>query len=213
MFGMKRSLLFLLLMLIAACEPLSPEVTQQVIIVTNTPMPGSVATLTPAPTHVIPTRVPATSTPTLAVIPTGTVPPCEETEGTFLESAFNSNIAGGVVDYHLYLPPCFFESGRRYPYLILLHGAGYTYQQWQELGIKELMDESIADKTLPPMVIAMPEGGTLQDANVFDAEASFEDLILDEFIPHLEQGFCLVTSRNGRAIGGISRGGFWAFSI
>jgi enterochelin esterase-like enzyme len=149
------------------------------------------------------------------IIPTGTVPPCDKTEGTFFESSFQSAVAGSPIPYNIYLPPCFFESGRRYPLLILLHGSGYDYTQWADLNIFEVMNNGLSaqPRTLAPMVIVMPEGGDFQENNIFDEGASYENILLDELIPDLERTYCLQNNRSGRAIGGISRGGFWAFSI
>lgn len=213
---MRFYLLLLLLVLLAACDPLAPEVTPQVLVVTNTPAQTS-GTI-PAVNNPIPTRVivqpTATVTPRpVAALPTATVPPCYETEGRLFESAFNSAITGELVAYNIYLPPCFFESGRRYPYLILLHGSGYTMTQWQDLDIQTVLDTGINDKSLAPMVVVMPAGGIPQEDNTFAAGTSYEDMLLNELIPTLEQNFCLLNNRAGRALGGISRGGFWAFSI
>lgn len=211
---MKRlTLIFILLGLLAACDPLAPEDSQQVIVVTNTPTQPLLITTTPNLTNSLPTRPAPTATAVQVMIPTGTVPPCEETEGTLFESSFSSAIAGDDLPYNVYLPPCFFTSGRRYPYVILLHGSGYNYTQWADLGVQEEMDSGLANKSLPPMVLIMPEGGLFQEEDTFEAGQSYEDIILTELIPDLERNFCLITNRGGRAIGGISRGAFWAFSI
>jgi len=204
-------------LLLLGCEPLAPQVTQQVIIVTNTPTAAPLATTTSVVSGQVrstplPTFTPAiTATPTPPAIPTATVPPCTETAGAFFEDSFSSAITGGDVPYNIYLPPCFFRTGRRYPTLYLLHGSGYDFRQWAELGIQELMDGKLAEKTAAPMVIIMPEGGAYQENNIFDAGVSYEDILLTELVPVIERNFCVWQER--RAIGGISRGGFWAFLI
>lgn len=210
-------LLLGLLLGIAACEPLAPEANNQVVIViTNTPTPEN----TPVPTSVLatplPTRVPPSPTPTLFIPPTATIPPCTETEGRLIDSAFSSAITDDLVDYRLYVPPCFFTSGRRYPYVILLHGSGYDLNQWtDDIGIQTIMNSALSQPETPvaPMVLVMVDGGDPQELNVFDEGVSFEDIILSEVIPDVEQNFCVWNAPQGRAIGGISRGGFWALSI
>jgi enterochelin esterase-like enzyme len=122
-------------------------------------------------------------------------------------------IVGTEVSYQLYLPPCFYETFRRYPYVILLHGTGYTDSMWPDLGVVEMMDQGVTKGSLPPMVLVMPDGGTLAELNDQSDGTSWESVILQELIPTVEEGFCLWADRQGRAIGGISRGGFWAFSI
>src|SRR5690606_5145782 len=42
---------------------------------------------------------------------------------------------------------------------------------------------------------------------------SYETVILEELIPAIERDFCTWNQPQYRAIGGISRGGFWAYSI
>lgn len=211
-------LLLLLLLLIAACEPLAPNGNQQgaVIVVTNTPTAPGPITLTPPLTTALPTRVLPTSTPTVFQPPTPTVEPCDEPTGRVISNVMFSQLIGGEVDYRVYVPPCFFQTLRRYPYVILLHGSGYNYTQWTtDLGVQEIMDARIfdTDNPLPPMVLVMPEGGDLQEINFFESGSSFENLILDELMPEIERQFCVWASPEGRAIGGISRGGFWALSI
>lgn len=213
---MKTVFLFALLLVATACEPLAPESTQQIIVVTSPPTLSLAATATPVfggavPTTnsiLTPTRR-ATATPT--ALPTATVPPCEVTEGTLFESSFASAIADGEIVYNIYLPPCFFESGRRFPYVILLHDTGDDFTQWADLGTKEALDRGAAQS--PPLVVVMPDGGDFARNGDFAEGASFEDIILEELIPELERTYCLWTEAPGRGIGGISRGGFWAFSI
>ncbi|MBN1562364.1 MAG: hypothetical protein JXA10_00885, partial [Anaerolineae bacterium] len=163
--------------------------------VVNTPVPSS----TPIP---LPTALPS---------PTPFV--CQEREGTLIQNSFYSAIAGSAVDYQLYLPPCFYETFRRYPFVILLHGSNYTDTMWVDLGVVDAMNQGITKGALPPMVLVMPNGGTLFEYNDMPDGLSWESVILQELIPTMESNFCLWADRQGRAIGGISRGGFWAFSI
>lgn len=199
---------------VVACEPLAPEVTQAVIVVTSEPSPSVVASAEPITGAVInerPTLIPsATPFPTtdVASLPTATLPPCTDEVGTLFPSQFDSSISGGTIPYNIYLPPCFFQSGRRFPLLLLLHGSGYTEDQWLDLDIETLLN---TDEALAQMVVAMPAGGPFQENNVFQDGISYESILLDEFLPHLKRNYCLWEAQ--QAIGGISRGGFWAVSI
>lgn len=213
-------MVIILLGLIAACEPLAPNPqSAPVIIITATYTPGPPMTPTsPLAFQAQQTTPLPTFTPTIPPNPTATLTPCDETEGKLFALDYESRIAGERMPYYVYLPPCYYQSGRRYPYVILLHGApasGYDYTQWAiDLDIKTVMDEGLADPVNPlaPMIVVMPEGGYLEEENLFEFGVSFEDLILQELIPEIET-FCTWENRDGRAIGGISRGGFWAYSI
>jgi enterochelin esterase-like enzyme len=212
---------FLTLVLLTACEPLAPQQTAQVIVLGDTP--GSPETGLEdvlrggSPVAQVSTPVPTeTPTPTPTPLPTATPFVCNESAGQIVSDTFTSAIIGGEVPYTMYLPPCFFETWRRYPYVVLLHGTGYDEEMWLDLGVATALDKGIRTGTLPPMVLIMPDGGMLAESNEAPVEQSWEAVILDELLPMLESyktGYCLWGAREGRAIGGISRGGFWAFSI
>lgn len=218
---------FLTFTLLTACEPLAPQQTPQIIVVTGvtpTAPPGGADVLFEAVIEpgtlaagAVNTPVPTpTATPTPTALPTATPFGCLETTGRIVEETFTSAILGGDVPYTMYQPPCFFDTWRRYPYVILLHGTGYDEQMWADLGVAEALDKGIRTGTLPPMVLIMPDGGYLAEENNAPVEQSWEAVILSELVPSLEAygtGYCLWGARDGRAIGGISRGGFWAFSI
>lgn len=216
---MNRRLLLVMAAVVAwvvACEPLAPEPNSQaVVVITNTPTEGPPPTLTPTPLLVTRTPEP-TFTPTIAPSPSPTVPPCLETEGQVIESAFRSEIARELIEYRMYQPPCFYTSGRRYPYVILLHGSGFDYTEWTDgVGIDGVLNAALNNPIsgIGPMVLIMPNGGDFSELNQFNEGRSYEDIILYELIPDVERSFCLWNQPDGRAIGGISRGGFWAFSI
>ncbi len=189
-----------------------PTPTAWYVIVTLSPVP---ATPTPTPA-VTPT---ATDTPTITPIPptdTPSPPRCDETHGTMVTFQFYSEIQEREVPFRVYAPPCYRQTERRYPYVILLHGLsrlGYTDAQWDNLGVDTALDRGITIyQDLPPMLLVMPDGGEIADLNRFDEE-SYEYVILNELIPQVERVLCTWNAREARAIGGISRGGFWAFEI
>lgn len=203
--------LLLALGIIAGCDPMAPQPTPFPVIITSEPSltPTPRATDTPTPTAT-PTL---TATPDLA--PTVTPFPCEESSGQVLTfQQFRSEIGGGEnLRYLAYIPPCYYDLQRRFPYIILLHGLSYREQQWQDIGVVDALDRGIVNGTLPPMILIMPYYGNLGQLNRFPPNPSYETHILNELLPAIERDFCTWNDRNHRAIGGISRGGFWAYSI
>jgi enterochelin esterase-like enzyme len=102
----------------------------------------------------------------------------------------------------------------RFPVLYMLHGYPFDDSHWDEIGIDEAADAGIADESLPPFVIAMPSAdneGTF--INTSGGPHSFEAVLLDEFIPFIEANYRVMDSPEGRAIGGMSRGGVWSLEI
>lgn len=196
--------------LLSACDPLAPfpTPTAQVIIITSEPTATDAPTNTPPPTA---TRTPA---PQPSSTPTETAFPCDEETGQIIPfDDVRSSIAGENLRYRVYVPPCYVQSQKRYPYVMLLHGASYTETQWDEIGADEALEQGMRLGVLGPMIIVMPYFGVIGTRNTYPPDRSYESVILDELIPAIERDFCTWNSRSTRAIGGISRGGFWAYSI
>jgi len=208
---MKRTLLILpILILIVACDPLAPILTPtpQVIIVTPE------ASITPIPSATRPPTSTREPTPTPSNTPPPTALPCTEDGGqVILFDDFRSESAGEVLPYNVYIPPCYLETERRYPVVFLFHGLRENESQWVDLGAAQALDQGIRLGALPPMILVMPDYGSIGTNNEFPPDPSYETVVLDELLPVIERDFCTINTRASRAIGGISRGGFWAYEI
>lgn len=199
-----------ILLILTGCDPMAPRATAFPVIVTSETTPTAIP---PTPTA-RPTRTPPpTLTPDLP--PTATAFPCDQDSGEIIEYTDNrSEAAGGEnLRYRVYVPPCYNETQLRFPVVILLHGLSYREQQWEDIGAIEALEQGIRLGALPPMILVMPYFGSIGAQNTFPPNRSYETVILDELIPAIERDFCTWNMRDYRAIGGISRGGFWAYSI
>lgn len=126
---------------------------------------------------------------------------------------FRSEIAGENLRYRVYIPPCYLETQKRYPYVILLHGQGSDERHWDALGVDDVLDQGIRLGALAPMILVMPYTGSIANRDPFPPAPTYEEVILNELVPAIERDFCTWNDRAYRAIGGISRGGFWSYSI
>jgi enterochelin esterase-like enzyme len=176
---------------------------------TNTPQENEIGTQRSSPATV--------SKPTLAPALTQQVTRSPEllscdSPGRVVKSRYPSEIDGPERAYRIYLPPCYGEDGRTYPTLYLFHGSVHSDDHWDTLGIDEAADEIIATGIIPPLLIVMPDGGELANTSSGGAN-SFEGLFVDELLPFIESHYCTWSLPDGRAIGGISRGGYWALEI
>ena len=163
--------------------------------------------------EVIPTIEPALVPPP-TIAPTATEPECAETAGTITQETFNSTLASVVVDYRVYLPPCYQVQGKRYPLLIMLHGwvensTAMNDDQWVRLGLTAAADQGITAGTLAPLIIVMPDGN---DVDQGSDGSPYAHVIATELLPEVVSHYCTWDDPARRAIGGLSRGGFWAFS-
>lgn len=137
---------------------------------------------------------------------------CQERQGRVERRGYYSSIAATEMVYSMYLPPCYDESDQDYPVIYLLHGSNSDDHHWLELGLAETLDAQIASGEMLPMIVALPFGNWIANENRFDA-VSWENVFLLEFMPEIEAAYRVDARQTTRAIGGISRGGFWAFSI
>ncbi len=181
----------------------------------------------PIPTSVVPTAtvvavVADTPEPTQSGLeappqPATVTPPsqiaCDETTGTMTITSFSSDLIGDEVRYRIYLPPCYEQTNARYPYIIMLHGFdmpdGMDDSMWDEIGLDEAANQGYANGALPPMAIVLPNGNDAQ--HDFDP-GPYPQVIVDELIPHVEATYCLWGTPETRGIGGLSRGGYWAYA-
>ncbi|MFP4324138.1 MAG: alpha/beta hydrolase, partial [Anaerolineales bacterium] len=138
---------------------------------------------------------------------------CSTPRGDVLVGQMPSDIIGGTLRYRILLPPCHAEIGRQWPYALLMHGSNSSDEHWQQLGADEALTRGVALGRLPYMALALPFGGQLANTNTFREGGSYEYVLVDEFMPFIEGNHCLQAERTGRGIGGISRGGFWAFLV
>jgi S-formylglutathione hydrolase FrmB len=109
------------------------------------------------------------------------------------------------------LPNDYFQSGAtRYPVLYLLHGgAGANSAQWTTGGGAA---EQITASA--PLITVMPDGGKVgwytNWVNPGSTAQSWKDFHLGQLIPWIDANLRTIASKNGRAIAGLSMGGFGA---
>ena len=202
--------LFLLLVSLLGCTALDPLPTAAPPI-TIPAQPTPLPEITPSEqlsTVEIAEEAVSTPQPTATLSPTST--PCAS-PGRIQMGTFPSSVAGSMA-YRVYLPPCYGLDGRVYPTLYLLPGNTHNEAIWDDLGVDETAEAGILAESWPPFLIVLPEGGQIAD-NTSGGEDSYESVIMNDLIPYVEQTYCAWTDPARRAIGGMSRGGYWALEI
>ena len=91
---------------------------------------------------------------------------------------------------------------------MLLHGSDADDSQWTQLGFIDALESAIATGAAPAMIVLMPFGDAIANDNQFGAD-SYDRLLLE--LLELAKSQYRVSERV--AIGGISRGGFWAYQL
>ena len=100
------------------------------------------------------------------------------------------------------------SSATRYPVLYLLHGFGGHYSDW-------VTHTNVADYAAQyRMIVVMPEGnnGWYTDSTSV-ANDKYESYILKELIPDVQKRYRTIEARYGRAVAGLSMGGFGALKF
>ena len=133
-------------------------------------------------------------------------------------SALNSHILKQVVHYCVYLPAGY-DGGatqsppRRYPVLYFLHGLGDNEQTLFNGGGWSLFDDLRKQHKMGDFLIVTPEGRRSFYINSADGSVRYSDFFLQEFLPHIEGKYRVLPGREGRAISGISMGGYGALRM
>jgi S-formylglutathione hydrolase FrmB len=129
--------------------------------------------------------------------------------------ALKSQILKRVVRYCVYLPEGYdgavaSKPARKYPVLYFLHGLGDNEQTLFNSGGWTLLDDLRRQKKMGDFLIVAPEGRRSFYINSSDGSVRYSDFFLQEFMPFIEGKFSIRKDRAGRAISGISMGGYGA---
>ncbi len=124
---------------------------------------------------------------------------------TIHDGTFMSEAVGRALPYTILLPADF-DTAARYPVLYLLHGAYGHHTDWPTLS------RLVAHAAGLPLVIVCPEGENSGYMNGANGER-WEDMIVRDLPAHIEATYPVRTDREGRAIAGLSMGGFGAFNL
>ena len=101
-------------------------------------------------------------------------------------------------------------SRRPYPILYFLHGLGDDEQTLFKSGGWTLIDDLRQQGKISDFLVVAPEGRRSFYINSADGGERYSDFFLQEFLPYIEKKYGVRGGRAGRAITGISMGGYGA---
>ena len=132
--------------------------------------------------------------------------------GSVAEVTYRSASLGVFRRMHVYTPPGYENSARRYPVLYLLHGAGDSDDSWITAGRAGfILDNLIAGKSAREMIVVMPAGHTPAPAAgnpvSSSANAAFAADFMGSVVPYVESRYRVMTDRGNTALAGLSMGG------
>ena len=149
--------------------------------------------------------------------PAAAVPPASTQTSATTNAArvqtvkFQSQLVGKSLPYNVVLPVGYEQAAsreKRYPVVYLLHGLFGHYDNWTSK--TRLSDYTSAHE----VIIVTPEGnnGWYSDSQLAPKE-QYESYIVKELIPDVDRRFRTISDRSGRAIAGLSMGGYGAIKF
>lgn len=148
--------------------------------------------------------------------------------GTVARRWYDSPVLGKSRRVTIYTPAGYENSGKKYPVLYLLHGAGGDEEAWIALGrTAQIMDNLIAQGKAKPMIVVMTNGNASQEAAPGESsegmtkpgmtaqkmmEGSWETSFPD-VVKFVESNYRVDKKKSSRAICGLSMGGFHSLHI
>ncbi|HEY3444351.1 MAG TPA: alpha/beta hydrolase-fold protein [Paludibaculum sp.] len=143
---------------------------------------------------------------------------------------YNSTTLGQPRRMHVYTPPGYERGSAKYPVFYLIHGGGDEDSGWSTIGRAGfILDNLMAAGKIKPMIVVMPNGSitlpgvvnpmgggrgattpealAARIATISKLHDAFVSDLLTGIIPHVEQTYRVLDTRENRAIAGLSMGG------
>jgi S-formylglutathione hydrolase FrmB len=125
---------------------------------------------------------------------------------------FRSEALGHEVSYVVDLPPSYDSSGsRRYPVVYALHGLFEGSGFWERRGLAPILAGLRASGAVPEFLVVAVDGGNSFFVNA--PGGRYEDMVTKDLVAHVEATYRVVPGRKGRALLGVSMGGYAALHI
>jgi enterochelin esterase-like enzyme len=144
-------------------------------------------------------------------------------KSTILYNKIHSQALATQTGFAVYLPADY-DSSKTYPVLYVMYGyGGNEYSMFNSfMSINRTADQMIAAGTMKPMILVVPDyknSFAVNSTRAQNPNASggtiglYEDYLIKELVPHIDQQFATDKTRAGRFIEGYSMGGFAALYL
>ncbi len=114
--------------------------------------------------------------------------------------------------FDIVLPQGYSQSSEAYPVVYLLHGYMQNYTIWGRN-----LAAAFYARNLNELILVLPDGGNSWFINYASSEDgqinNWEDHIIEDVIAYVDANYRTEARREGRAIAGLSMGGFAAYSL
>jgi S-formylglutathione hydrolase FrmB len=118
---------------------------------------------------------------------------------------FAGESVGRKMKYNIVLPEKYDQTTDHYPVLYLLHGLTSNYTAWAFMGVPRYARSY-------DLIVVMPDVGNSWYVNWAKSDDgqknNWEDFIVKDLIGHVDSTYRTIAKREGRAINGLSMGGY-----
>ena len=148
--------------------------------------------------------------------------------GTVARRWYNSPTLSMTRRMTVYTPAGYEAGNKKYPVLYLLHGMGGDEEAWIALGrTAQILDNLIAQGKVTPMIVVMTNGNVVQEAAPGESAEGFYkpsfqllktmdgtmETSFPDVVKFIDSNYRTVNTKAGRAIAGLSMGGFHSLHI
>jgi S-formylglutathione hydrolase FrmB len=128
-------------------------------------------------------------------------------------SSVNSPSIGKELKFAIHLPPSYdTDTKRRFPVLYFLHGMNGNEGEYQRRGVAAAVERLRKEGKIGEMIVVAPAGENSFYLNSKNG-VRYEDAIIKDLIPHVEKTYRAIGTSAGRAIQGLSMGGYGAMLL
>ena len=125
---------------------------------------------------------------------------------------FRSEALGRDVSYIVDVPLSYEGSGSRtYPVVYALHGLFEGSGFWERRGLSPILARLRESGVVPEFLVVAVDGGNSFFVNA--PGGRYEDMVTKDLVAHIESSYRVVAGRKGRALLGVSMGGYAALHI
>ena len=125
---------------------------------------------------------------------------------------FRSDALGREVAYVVDLPPLYDGSpDRKYPVVYALHGLFEGSGFWERRGLAPILARLRASGAVPDFLVVAVDGGNSFFVN--SPLGRWEDMLTKDLLAHVESAYRVLPGRKGRALLGVSMGGYAALHV
>jgi enterochelin esterase-like enzyme len=124
---------------------------------------------------------------------------------------FESKSLGATVTYVAYLPADYETSKASYPVIYALHGMFENSAFLERRAVLPQYEAAVAAGSAPNAIVVTVDGGN----NLFinSPKGRYQDLVSKDLVEHIDKTYRTIAKREGRALLGISMGGYGALNI